>query len=176
MNTKYNTTIFQVPPVVHGAAYGQGFGGFQPGFPAVNPFGMPQGLPALRLPGIAAPFGIPPLYKAEVSEKEVLEGVNRCVWQLYEEEQRKGGQAQQPFQGSTRKPKSSKAERFFQPGGKMSELEVYLAPRLGFEETLFDPRVMQHVKKTYPEFYVKYPTAKAVSNARDKYRPVWRYS
>ena len=109
--------------------------------------------------------------------KEELEGVNRCVWQLYEDEQRRSGQGQPRVKESTRKPKTNKAERvMFSAGGELSELEEYLKPRLGFEETLFDPRVMQHVKKTYPAFYVKYPTFKAVSDARDKYRPVWRYS
>lgn len=56
-------------------------------------------------------------------------------------------------------------------GKIFSSLEVFLDnPRIGFAETLLDPRVVQHVIKTYPGFYTKYPTAKAV----EAYKPVWR--
>ena len=142
-----------------GFAEGQGFG-VVPGFVAAQEFA-----------GGGAPHRIRP----GAIEKEELVGVNECVWQLLEEEQGKTRQRQQPFTGSTKKPKTSKAIGLMFSGEEPSDLEVFLDhPRIGFAETLFDSRVVQHVIKTYPGFYTKYPTVKAVNEAVDKYKPAWR--
>lgn len=149
---------------------GPGFGWPWPAVPIVK-----QGYPGVAGSAGFAGGGPSPGIRPGAIEKEELVGVNECVWQLLEEEQGKTRQRQQPSTGSTKKPKTSKAIGLMFSGEEPSDLEVFLDhPRIGFAETLFDLRVVQHVIKTYPGFYTKYPTVKAVNEAVDKYKPAWR--
>lgn len=83
-----------------------------------------------------------------------------------------GAQADHEIQSN--KPKTSDLAGAFKSLKSIkSPLEIYLEPRLGFEETPFDPRVREHVKKEFPEFYRRYSTPEAVGAALRKHDMTW---
>lgn len=102
------------------------------------------------------------------SAKEELEGVNRCVRRLHERyRKQRECQAQDGHDFQSNKPKSSLLVGALE-GVKStpSDLEKFLQPRLGGDATPFDPRVREHVKKEFPEFYRKYTPETIVAALR----------
>lgn len=89
--------------------------------------------------------------------------MNRSVRRLYADTRRRrldGARAGHEIQSN--KPQSSDLAGAFKGLRSIkSPLEIYLESRLGADETPFDPRVREHVKKEFLEFYRRYATAQA---------------
>lgn len=169
-----------LPGNLYGGAYGQGGVPRYPHLP-VGGGGVGVGFPggAQGFPGGAQGFsgGV----KKDVSRKEnalqeELEGVNRIVRKVYEQEREKRKEkARENHEEKSSQPKTSMATRAFLQGDK-SELEVYLERLNMHPKVLFEcTEVKERVNKKFPAFYGRYRTPQAVWDAMAKHKAVWRW-